>query len=505
MRTRLTCLLFTTGLGACQGNDPQNPDDSATTTLDDSSGSVSQESSGGTQESSESGSADSSTGGGELASCHPVNVDVALCDPSIATFSLTSTNPWYPLAVGSVVELAGAGEGDEAGIAVTVVRTVLDETNTIMGVETHVLRHETYFDGVIHEIALNYYVEATDGTVCYFGEDVEFYDDMGVFENTDGTWKAGEDGALPGVIMPAVPAVDDAYYQEYAPGIALDQGRITADDLTTEIGGQIYDTIQIIDTNPIDDETPCEDEEKRYAWGIGEVKDTVLEVVAFTAGTQPLPECHETTVDVSQCDPAVATFSLDSVNPYYPLIVGSVVELAGVGEGDEAGINITVTREVLEETRTIMGIETHVLRHETRFDGILHEVALNFYVEATDGTVCYFGEDVEFYDDLGVFANTDGTWKAGTNGALPGVIMPAVAQPGDMYYQEYAPGIALDMGHVVADDLTTEIDGMMYDTIQIMDTNPIDDEQACEEEEKRYAFGIGEVKDTVLEVVSFTP
>jgi hypothetical protein len=222
-------------------------------------------------------------------------------------------------------------------------------------------------------------------------------------------------------------------------------------------------------------------------------------------GEGALPACHAVNFDVSHCDPSVATFSLGSTNAYYPLIAGSVVELAGVGEGDEAGINITVRREVLDETRMIMGVETHVLRHETRFDGVLHEVALNFYVEATDGTVCYFGEDVEFYDDLGMFESTDGTWRAGEDGALPGVIMPANPEPGHAYYQELAPGIALDMGRITANDLTTTIGTESYATIQIMDTNPIDDEEPCGEEEKRYALGIGEVKDTVLEVVSFTP
>lgn len=222
-------------------------------------------------------------------------------------------------------------------------------------------------------------------------------------------------------------------------------------------------------------------------------------------GPGELPECHPTTLDVALCDPEKAEFSLKSTNPYYPLIVGSVVELAGEGEGDEAGIQVTVTREVLEETRTILGVQTHILRHETRFDGVLHEIALNFYVEATDGTVCYFGEDVEFYDEMGEFENTDGTWKAGKDGALPGVIMPAMPKVGDAYYQEFAPGIALDMGRVNRDDLTTTIDGKEYETIQIMDTNPIDDEEACELEEKRYAYGVGEVKDTVLEVVKFKP
>ncbi len=223
------------------------------------------------------------------------------------------------------------------------------------------------------------------------------------------------------------------------------------------------------------------------------------------ANAQPLPECHPVTVDVSACDPSVASFSLASTNPWYPLIPGSVVELAGAGEGEEAGIDVTVVRTVLEETRTVMGVEVHILRHETRFDGIMHEVASNFYVEATDGTVCYFGEDVEFYDAAGEFANTDGTWRAGEDGALPGIIMPADVTVGDAYYQENAPGIALDQGRVVETGLVTMVNGVEVETIKVIDTNPIDDEEACAEEEKRYARGVGEVKDTVLEFVSFTP
>lgn len=219
---------------------------------------------------------------GDWPSCHDVNVPTSRCDPAQATFTLGSTNPWYPLVPGSFVALEGEGEGDEAGITLTVERRVLTETRTILGVEVHVLEHQTFFDGVIHEIANNFYVEATDGTVCYFGEDVEFYDEDGQFENTDGTWRAGEDGALPGVIMPADPQVGDGYYQEAAPGIALDQGRVDELDLVTTIDGVEYDTIRINDTNPIDDEEPCTVEEKRYALGIGEVKDTVLEVVSVT-------------------------------------------------------------------------------------------------------------------------------------------------------------------------------------------------------------------------------
>ncbi|MCB9764472.1 MAG: hypothetical protein H6739_32155 [Alphaproteobacteria bacterium] len=216
----------------------------------------------------------------DLPTCHDaVTVDVSLCDPDTASFTLGSTNPWYPLVVGSRVEL----EGEEDGIAMRVERTVLEETRAVLGVEVHVLEHKTFHDGEIHEVAYNFYVEADDGTVCYFGEDVEFYEG-GALANTDGTWRAGEGDGRPGVIMPADPQVGDVYYQEMAPGQALDMGEITDTALTLDFGDASYDLIQVMDTNPIDDEEPCAPEEKRYARGIGEVRDVALDIVAFEPG-----------------------------------------------------------------------------------------------------------------------------------------------------------------------------------------------------------------------------
>lgn len=210
-----------------------------------------------------------------LAECHPVTVDVSLCDPAQVEFTLESTNPWYPLVPGLKTVL----EGEDEGVSLRVERTVLAESREIAGVAVHVLEHKTFHDGEIHEIAYNFYVESVDGTVCYFGEDVEFYEG-GALANTDGTWRVGVDGAKPGVIMPADPIMGASYYQEYAPGTALDQGRIAAIDLRTELDGVAHDTIQVIDTNPIDDEEACSPEEKRYARGIGEVRDVELNIVS---------------------------------------------------------------------------------------------------------------------------------------------------------------------------------------------------------------------------------
>jgi len=219
-------------------------------------------------------------GGAAGEACFETTVDAALCDPATATFSLASTNPYYPLKVGSVVIL----EGTEDGELIRVERRVLPDTMVVAGVETHVLEAIEYIDGEIYEVARNFYVEASDGTVCYFGEDVDFYENGAVVSH-DGSWRAGVGDAKPGVIMPAVPKVGDAYYQEVAPGTAEDMARVAATGRTEVFAGMSYgDGIQVLDSNPIDDEDPCEDEEKLYVPGIGEAADTAKRLVSFTPG-----------------------------------------------------------------------------------------------------------------------------------------------------------------------------------------------------------------------------
>jgi hypothetical protein len=218
--------------------------------------------------------------GGFAEPCNPVTLDAAACDPDQVSFTLDSTNPWYPLIPGLSTTLEGYDADDD--VTLRVERVVTDETRTIDGVEVHVLEHREYHDDVIYEIAYNFYVESTAGTVCYFGEDVEFYED-GAFANTDGTWRVGEGGAKPGIIMPASPAVGDVYYQEVAPGVAEDMGRVSATGEAMTIGGAAYTGVLVIqDSNPIDDEDVCEEERKLYVSGIGEVADVDLELIDYT-------------------------------------------------------------------------------------------------------------------------------------------------------------------------------------------------------------------------------
>ena len=131
-------------------------------------------------------------------------------------------------------------------------------------------------------------MEATDGTVCYFGEDVEFYEN-GELVGVQGTWRVGVNGAKPGVIMSANPQVGDAYFQEVAPGIATNMGRVSAVGESRTVGGVIYDGVVVIqDSNPL--ENCDEEEEKVYAPGLGEIVDVFLEVVEVTSALPGLSD-----------------------------------------------------------------------------------------------------------------------------------------------------------------------------------------------------------------------
>ena len=76
------------------------------------------------------------------------------------------------------------------------------------------------------------------------------------------------------------------------------------------------------------------------------------------------------------------------------------------------------------------------------------------------GNFWYFGEEtVEYlYDDDWEpdGTSTEGSWKAGVNGALPGIILPADPGPGDCVVQEYYEDVAEDMGKVLKVKATCE-------------------------------------------------
>jgi len=115
--------------------------------------------------------------------------------------------------------------------------TLLPEIKTIewegQQVDTVVSQFTAYGDGRVLEVARDFFAQADDGSVWYFGEDVENYVD-GVLDNTDGTWLAGKDGP-PGMIAPADPQVGDVYRPENIPGFVFEE--VTVRSITETVDG----------------------------------------------------------------------------------------------------------------------------------------------------------------------------------------------------------------------------------------------------------------------------
>jgi hypothetical protein len=199
-------------------------------------------------------------------------LDIGICDPSAGPFSLEITNPYFPLPVGQVWLLRGVEDGVNLRLRIR----VLNETEDVAGVTTRVVEEREWEDGEIIEISRNFFVQAPDGTVCYYGEDVDIYENGQVVSH-EGAWRAGEDDNLPGIIMPANPAEGMSYAQEVAPGIAEDQAEIVSIGETVTVpAGTFENTLFTRETTPLE---PGSESLKYYAPGVGIIVDDVVELV----------------------------------------------------------------------------------------------------------------------------------------------------------------------------------------------------------------------------------
>lgn len=203
--------------------------------------------------------------GGSTSGSTPTEVDL----PDVSAVSFVTAeiaNPYMPLPVGAawVYEIA-TDEGVER-IAVS----VTEDTREIEGVTAVVVRDTVTLDGEVTEDTFDWYAEDTEGNVWYLGEETCVYED-GECVDTEGSWEWGVDGALPGIAMPANPAVDgQPYYQEYYVDHAEDVGEVVAVNqaVTTE-GGTFDDCIKTHDTSTLDLNL---DEYKYYCRGVGVVR-----------------------------------------------------------------------------------------------------------------------------------------------------------------------------------------------------------------------------------------
>jgi hypothetical protein len=151
-------------------------------------------------------------------------------DMAMPTFSdpTNVTNPLFPASRQRSVLLLGQVDGQPFRTEVT----LLPETRIIewggQRVEVLVSQYVAFLDGRIHEVAYDFYAQADDGSVWYFGEDVFNFQD-GVIADTHGTWSAGKDGPA-AMIMPADPQIGDVYRPENIPGFVFEEVTVKSVD-----------------------------------------------------------------------------------------------------------------------------------------------------------------------------------------------------------------------------------------------------------------------------------
>ncbi|MCE4566207.1 hypothetical protein INQ51_17940 [Maribellus sp. CM-23] len=182
--------------------------------------------------------------------------------------------------------------------------------------------------------------------------------------------------------------------------------------------------------------------------------------------------------------PGAEAFVTGFTNQYLAFETGKVFYYAGETEDGEETIIVSVT----DETKMIMGVEATVVRDVAYLDGEMVEKTDDWYAEDKDGNVWYFGEYSEEYED-GELVGTEGSWEAGVDGAMPGVLMFSNPKMGMKYQQEYYEGEAEDMAMVIDLHKMVEIDlGTFEDCLETMEWTPL---EPGAREHKFYKTGVG--------------
>jgi hypothetical protein len=188
-------------------------------------------------------------------------------------------------------------------------------------------------------------------------------------------------------------------------------------------------------------------------------------------------------------DPANFVSEVD--NPYFPLVPGTVLVYEGQSDGEREVVTIRVTRQ----TKEIMGVTAVVVRDTVEVAGEVHEDTFDWYAQDVDGNVWYFGETTKEYEG-GKVVTREGSWEAGVDGALAGVIMPADPEVGLAYTQEHYASEAEDKGEIVGVGESISIPyGSFGDVVVTEDWTPLEPKVL---ETKSYAPGVGVVFEEIV-------
>jgi len=176
-------------------------------------------------------------------------------------------------------------------------------------------------------------------------------------------------------------------------------------------------------------------------------------------------------------------------NPYFPLVPGTTFFYEGQKDGVPASNVTGVTLDI----RLVDGVWCVVVLDQAFENGTtLVEQTFDWYAQDKLGNVWYFGEDATEFPS----GSKEGSWEAGVNGALPGIVMEAHPRVGDRYSQEIAIDVAQDMAQVLSVNkaLTMSL-GSFDDLLLTREWSPLDKGVT---EHKYYAPGVGSIYGVVV-------
>jgi len=185
-------------------------------------------------------------------------------------------------------------------------------------------------------------------------------------------------------------------------------------------------------------------------------------------------------------DPAQFTTDID--NAYWPMKPGTRWTYRETdAEGKVQQVVVVVTHQTMKIAN---GVTARVVRDTVTEDGELIEDTFDWYAQDRQGNIWYLGEDTAEFEG-GKLTTREGSFEAGVDGAMPGIILPADPEPGMEYRQEYYKGEAEDNGAVLSTNEMAEVPyGQFKDALLTKDTITLEPDVL---EYKLYAKGVGPV------------
>jgi hypothetical protein len=195
------------------------------------------------------------------------------------TNPLTITNAFLPFTPGGVKVFRGRKDREASVIVDLYTGTTRGFALDGTVVPTRVLQETEFADGQLAEISRNYFAQADDGTIYYFGEVVDSYSD-GMITDHEGSWLVGGPtdpsdppetaaASAPTVFMVPSPQVGDTFKPEDLLPV------VDETDTVKKVGVAVHtpaakfaNAIQVQETTQLGDPP----ETKWYAPGVGVIK-----------------------------------------------------------------------------------------------------------------------------------------------------------------------------------------------------------------------------------------